>query len=156
MELKTKRLRIISLSTEQMALLAEGQDKLDSALGLVPCGVMRDEHIRKAFAEMYKLCDDHPKDFLWYTNRQIVLKAENKSVGGIGFKLSGEDGEGLLYEKEKPASSWMAIYIILGMSTGMSIGTAIGNTAIGMCLGMSFGIAVGTVLDALDKKNRKK
>jgi RimJ/RimL family protein N-acetyltransferase len=202
-----------------MTFLLDGQDKLDSILGLVPCGVIHDEHIREALREMYELCAEHPGDYLWHTNWQIILKAENISIGSIGFKgppnaghgaevgyginkayqnkgfatealtaminwafsqqnvyyiqahtEAGNDpskkvlekcgfklsGEGLLYEKEKAASAWMAVYMCIGMSTGMSIGAAMGNISIGMCLGMSMGIAVGTALDAQDKKNRKR
>lgn len=86
MELKTKRLRIVPLNIEQMALLCEGQDKLEAALSLALSGAGQDEHLKAAFEEMYRLCLEHPNDYLWYTNWQIILIDENKSIGSIGFR----------------------------------------------------------------------
>ena len=221
MELKTKRLRVVPLNIEQMALLCEGQDKLEEALGLAPSGVRQDEHLKAAFQEMYRLCLEHQNDYLWYTNWQIILIDENKSIGSIGFKgvvnekheveigygideayqnrgfatealkelckwafsksvyyiqaqaepgdepskkvlgkcgfkQVGEGNEGLLYELEKPESTWMTIYMCLGLSIGLCFGTALKNIAIGMCIGLSVGVALGAALDAEDKKKRKR
>jgi RimJ/RimL family protein N-acetyltransferase len=86
MKLKTKKLRIIPLTTEQLKILLEGQDKLDSALGLKPCGVPLDEHMLNAVREMYELCVGNPKEYLWYTDWLIILKDENIAIGSIGFR----------------------------------------------------------------------
>jgi [ribosomal protein S5]-alanine N-acetyltransferase len=91
MELRTKRLRIIPLNIEQMALLCEGQDELEAALGLTPGGAEQDNHLKEAFSEMYQLCKEHPKEYLWYTNWQIILMDENKSIGSIGFKNAANE-----------------------------------------------------------------
>lgn len=91
MELKTKRLRIVPLDVQQMALLCEGQDKLNAALGLTPNNAAEDEHLKAAYREMYRQCCEHPKEVLWYTNWQIVAKDENKSIGSIGFRGTAND-----------------------------------------------------------------
>ncbi|MFA6308840.1 MAG: GNAT family N-acetyltransferase [Clostridia bacterium] len=91
MELKTKRLRIVSLNIEQMAQLCEGQNKLNDSLGLVPGNVAQDEHLQDAFREMHQQCCEHLKDYLWHTNWQIVLNEENKSIGSIGFRGPSND-----------------------------------------------------------------
>ena len=91
MELKTKRLRIVPLNTEQMAVLCEGQDELNASLGLTQNNVAEDDHLKAAFHEMYQQCCEHPKDYLWYTNWQIILKDENKSIGSIGFRGMAND-----------------------------------------------------------------
>jgi len=220
MELKTKRLRILPLTTEQLEVLCEEQEKLNELLGLSQSNAEEDEHLKAAYREMYQKCCKFPGDHLWYTNWQIILKSENKSIGSIGFngapnskyevevgygiskqyqnqgyatealkaicdwafsqnayyiqaKIEPENkasekvldkcgfkqidngDEGLLFELEKPASSWIAIYMCLGMSVGLSIGIAMNNIAIGMCIGLSIGVALGAALDAEDKKKRK-
>lgn len=85
MELQTKRLKIIALATEQMKLLCEEQSELYKALGLSGGSTDGDEHLREAYREMYAQCLAHEADYLWYTNWQIVLKSENRSIGSIGF-----------------------------------------------------------------------
>jgi len=85
MELKTKRLRIVPLNIEQMALLCESQENLNAVLGLATNHAGQDEHLQAAYNEMYKNCQQHEKDYLWYTNWQIILKEENKSIGSVGF-----------------------------------------------------------------------
>lgn len=86
MELKTKSLRIVPLNIDRMALLCEGQDKLNHVLGLTENNIKNDEHLQTAYREMYQNCLSHENDYLWYTNWQIILKSENKSIGSIGFK----------------------------------------------------------------------
>jgi RimJ/RimL family protein N-acetyltransferase len=91
MELKTKRLRIVPLNTEQMAFLCEGQDRLNAALGLTPNNMVVDDHLKAAFHQMYQQCCNHSKDYLWYTSWQIILKDENKSIGSISFCGTAND-----------------------------------------------------------------
>lgn len=86
MELKTKRLRILPLTTEQMALLCGGQEKLEAALGLSPSRARQDEHRKAAFEEMHRLCLEHPDDYIWYTDWLIILIDENKPIGHMEFK----------------------------------------------------------------------
>lgn len=85
MELKTKRLRIVPLTTEQVGLLVIGQDVLEKSMGLTLSEEHRNYHLQSAFEEMHRNCIAHPKKYFWYTNWQIILKKENKSIGSIGF-----------------------------------------------------------------------
>lgn len=85
MVIKTKRLKIIPLTTEQVGLLVIGQDVLEKSMGLALSESHRDYHLQTAFEEMYRQCTEHPKRYFWYTNWQIILKSENKSIGSIGF-----------------------------------------------------------------------
>lgn len=220
LEIKTKKLRIVPLSIEQMAILCESQEKLDLELKLTPCNIVPDEHMKAAYKEMYTLCLEHPKEYLWYTNWLIILKDENKAIGSIGFKGPvndkfeveigygidepyqnhgyatevtklmcdwafsqnvyyvqaqaepdneaskkvlnknkfkhiGNGNEGLSYELEKPKTSWISIYMCLGLSIGLCFGTAFDNLAMGMCIGIALGISLGSSLDVADKKKRK-
>jgi len=85
MELKTKRLRIIPLTTEQFKLLIDGIDKLDASLGLSPCNTPLEEHTQSAMEGLYKLCIENPEKQIWYTNWQIIYKKENKAIGSACF-----------------------------------------------------------------------
>ncbi len=81
MELKTKRLRLVPLSAEQMALLCEGRDKQNKAMSL-----SSDEgNLHAKYCELHRQCRAHPENMLWYTCWQITLKNETKSIGIIGF-----------------------------------------------------------------------
>lgn len=66
-----------------------------------------------------------------------------------------EEGQ-TLWELEKPASMWMAIFMCLGMGCGGAIGSASDNYSMGMVLGMSIGLAIGSALDAQDRTQRKR
>jgi len=72
----------------------------------------------------------------------------------LGFRACGLGAEGPRFEKEKPASGWLAIYMCLGMSVGMCFGVSTANTALGMCLGTCFGMMIGAAMDAAEKKKR--
>jgi len=70
-------------------------------------------------------------------------------------RVDGADAGESLWEKEKPASSWMAVYMCLGLSIGLSLGTTVfDNSGTGLALGLSIGLALGISLDANDKKKR--
>ncbi|SDN76462.1 Protein N-acetyltransferase, RimJ/RimL family [Acetanaerobacterium elongatum] len=71
-QLKTKRLRIVPLTTEQ--------------LGEYIKKPQADEHMAQALNEMYNGCVEHPKDWLWYTNWLIYLNSDNTPIGSLGFK----------------------------------------------------------------------
>lgn len=66
-----------------------------------------------------------------------------------------EDGQ-TLWEVEKPASAWMAIYMYIGLGCGGAIGSASDNYSLGMVLGLSVGLAIGSALDAQDRAHRKR
>lgn len=91
MELKTKCLRIISLNIDQLALLCDGQSKVNTALGLTSYKTNRNEDLQAAYREMYQNCLSYPKEHLWYTNWQIFLKDKNISIGSIGFLGTAND-----------------------------------------------------------------
>lgn len=46
----------------------------------------KDGDLKTAYGEMLDGVSTHKNNFLWYTYWQIVLKSENKEIGGICFK----------------------------------------------------------------------
>ncbi len=74
----------------------------------------------------------------------------------LGFVPAGEGEEGPRFEKVRPETQWMPIYMCIGMSVGLCFGTALDNLALGMCLGVGAGAAVGSALDFTLKKQRAR
>lgn len=93
---------------------------------------------------------------VYYVEAQTELE-NTASIGlleKLEFKLTGPSEEGIGYELEKPKSSWVAVYMCLGLAVGMSIGLSLDNMSLGMCLGLAFGVGIGACLDSVDRKAR--
>jgi ribosomal-protein-alanine N-acetyltransferase len=76
--LKTKRLRLVPMTTEQLGeLLAQPQP---------------DPHFAAALREMHDACLAHPDDRLWYTNWQIYLRTDGTCIGSLCFKGGPKSG----------------------------------------------------------------
>ena len=93
MEIKTKRLRLVPLDAAQMELFCLGQEKLDDAMKLAESKTVRDEHLDEAYAQMREACAQNPRTYFWYTNWQIILKEENRSIGSLCF-MGEPDADG--------------------------------------------------------------
>ena len=74
----------------------------------------------------------------------------------LGFKHYGEGVEGPRFEKEKPVSNWLMIYLPLGLAVGVSLGAASANTGLYTGIGMCIGTALGIALDAQEKAALEK
>jgi hypothetical protein len=86
---------------------------------------------------------------------EAVNAASQRVMEKRGFKRVGEGKEGILWEKEKPASAWMSVYLCIGLSVGLSLGLTMDQMATGMCIGLAIGVALGVSLDEQDKKKRR-
>ena len=82
------------------------------------------------------------------TSQRVLQKA--------GFVQNGEGAEGPRFEKEKPETHWMLIYLALGMSVGAAFSASSGGVGLGISIGMCIGLALGVALDAQEKKEREK
>lgn len=82
-------------------------------------------------------------------------KASQRILEKLGFVPDGEGAEGPRFVKESYTTSWMSIYMCLGISVGMSIGVAMKNVGIGMCLGIAIGVGIGAMMDSNAKKQRE-
>ncbi len=84
--------------------------------------------------------------------------ASNHILKKIGFyriesPVAGQER----WELERPASSWIAVYMSIGLAIGLALGENFyGNMILGMILGMSAGIALGAVMDSHDRAARKR
>lgn len=71
------------------------------------------------------------------------------------FTPAGQGAEGPRFRREKPETSWMSVYMCLGLSIGLSLGSANDNMAVGMSLGMGVGVCIGMLMDSQEKKHRQ-
>ena len=72
----------------------------------------------------------------------------------LEFKPAGDGAEGPRFERERPASSWLALCMCFGLSLGLAFGNLWESQPIGMSMGMCMGVALGAMLDSNDKKKR--
>lgn len=95
--LTSPRLQLFPLNGEQLAWLSESRLTLHQNLGLVEEDLELEEMFRNEIAEALNFwlngVQEHPDGWPWYTNWEIVLAEEKRSIGGIGFTgLPDESG----------------------------------------------------------------
>lgn len=84
-------------------------------------------------------------------------KASQRVLEKAGFVPLDEVGqEGPRFALSKPETSWLAVYMCLGLSIGMSLGSSSGNSSLGLSLGIAVGACLGAALDAAERKQRQK
>lgn len=93
-ELHTERLRLISLSLDQLRWLVHAPRLLEAELG---CAVSREivsPAVRSAIGiKLARMKQAEEADHPWYTYWLVILQAEDRGVGLVGFK-SGLDRHG--------------------------------------------------------------
>lgn len=61
------------------------------------------------------------------------------------------------WELERPASTWMSVYMCFGLAIGIAFGqTLFNNIGIGLAIGLGTGLALGSGLDSQDRAARKR
>jgi len=85
-ELETERLRLIPLDAKNLRLSLDRPQQLEQSLGLQVSDAAMDADMRAAVQQMLAGVLEDPENWPWYTNWQIVLKAETRIVGGVCFK----------------------------------------------------------------------
>lgn len=84
-------------------------------------------------------------------------KASQRVLEKAGFVPLDKVGqEGPRFALSKPATSWLAVYMCLGLSIGMSLGASSGNSSLGLSLGIAVGTCLGAALDAAERKHRNQ
>lgn len=84
-ELFTERLRLIQLDYAHFALLLDGVERLERALGLVPSGAELDRRTRVALEDLYSWMERAPEHAQWFACWQIVLQKASLLLGSFCF-----------------------------------------------------------------------
>ena len=93
-KLESDRLIIIALDLENFKLYIENTAALEKNLGVKVTGRELSSEMKEIFKKPYQKALNDKKNYLWYTNWQIILKEENRIIGGITFKgLPNSNGE---------------------------------------------------------------
>jgi len=95
--LETVRLSLVALDLKHLRLLRHERSMMEQSMGLVPHTIQMSADMAHEFKQAIDFwllnVESHPKQYAWYTNWEIILREENRSIGGIG--LSGEpDSDG--------------------------------------------------------------
>lgn len=87
--IKTSRLRLIPLDATMLTALEIGRPQLEEALGLQSSGLQLSSGMAEEIADALEFWREftrtQPDHFYWGTNWEIVLEAENRTIGGIGM-----------------------------------------------------------------------
>ncbi len=98
--LETTRLKLVPLTHTQMILYKNDPELLAQSLNIRYLNRQNDpgtaEDLREAIDFWITQTKKNPDNFEWFTTWEIILKAENVAVGGIGFSgLPNEEGKSM-------------------------------------------------------------
>lgn len=97
--IKTQRLKLIPLTNKLLRLYKADRALMERSLSLQPSSMKIDplykSEVEDALTHYWiPKTLEHPEDYQWFTNWEIVLKSSNTSIGGIGFLgPPGQNGE---------------------------------------------------------------
>lgn len=86
MAVETERLKLIPLSVEGMQLLLDDYQGLEKALGLSQTGQTLARRLRPVISHNISFVKNAPEYHIWYTYWIMLLKSEQRIIGGCGFK----------------------------------------------------------------------
>ncbi|TAE00272.1 MAG: N-acetyltransferase [Bacteroidetes bacterium] len=94
----SKRLKLVPLSHQELQILQESRFDLEISKGWnISEQIIEPDYLKElegAFPFWIEQTAANPKDYLWFTAWEIILTAENLSIGGIGLMgLPNEAGE---------------------------------------------------------------
>lgn len=100
-QIQSERLILMALSCEEVAILAESRNKLESFLGLNLSNLQLNaddsflEELSTAISEyILPMVKANPNHYQWFTHWLIVNKQDNTAIGGIGCNgLPDENGQ---------------------------------------------------------------
>ena len=84
--LETEKLKLIPLNVHNLRYSIEDRRKMERNLGVKITDTELEEPVKKAMRTSLKMVLESKKDYLWFTSWEIVLKKENRIIGGLCFK----------------------------------------------------------------------
>ena len=84
--LETEKLKLIPLNVHNLRYLIEDRRKMERNLGVKITDTELEKPVKKAMRTSLQKVIENKEDYLWYTNWVIVLKKENRIIGGLCFK----------------------------------------------------------------------
>jgi len=84
--LETNKLKLIPLDAHNLRYSIEDRRKMERNLGVKITDTELEEPVKEVMRTSLKMVLENKKDYLWFTNWEIVLKKENRIIGGLCFK----------------------------------------------------------------------
>ena len=84
--LDTEKLKLIPLDAQNLRWSIEDRRKMEKNLEVKITDTELEEPVKKAMRTSLKMVLENKKDYLWFTSWEIVLKKENRIIGGLCFK----------------------------------------------------------------------
>jgi len=84
--LETEKLKLIPLDVHNLRYSIEDRRKMERNLGVKITDTELEKPVKKAMRTSLQKVIENKEDYLWYTNWVIVLKKENRIIGGLCFK----------------------------------------------------------------------
>ncbi len=84
--LETEKLKLILLDIQNLRYSIEDRQKMERNLGVKITDTELEEPVKTAMRTSLKMVLENKKDYLWFTSWEIVLKKENRIIGGLCFK----------------------------------------------------------------------
>lgn len=91
MAVETERLKLIPLSLEGMQLLLDDYQGLEMRLNLPQTDQTLARRLRPVIAHNISFVRNDPESHIWYTYWVMLLKSEQRLIGGCGFKGPADD-----------------------------------------------------------------
>lgn len=152
----------ISIKDEKWIQIGTASFEGPKSLGTIPIRLaLGKQYQNKGYGtKAYKLLVDFAFGFKNIYEVQAVTEADNdKCVYALeksGFVRRSKEGKKETYSIIKPASTWMGLYLYIGIIIGLTIGIVVNAMWIGMVIGLAIGFVIGTVLDNEEKKERER
>lgn len=89
--LETERLKLIPLDIQNFKWSIEDRRKMERNLGVEITDTELEEPVKEAMRTSLKMVLENKKDYLWFTSWEIILKKENRIIGGLCFKGSPDE-----------------------------------------------------------------
>jgi len=84
--LETKKLKLIPLDVHNLRYSIKDRQKMERNLGVKITNTELEEPVKTTMRTSLKMVLENKKDYLWFTSWEIVLKKENRIIGGLCFK----------------------------------------------------------------------
>ena len=92
--IQTSRLILKPLNADELLLAVNSPDELDKHLNLnIRYSHAPEGHIRKALEYRRKMVMEHPAEYMWYSEWELIEAAESRIIGGIMLMPERKDGE---------------------------------------------------------------
>lgn len=134
----------------------------EKANGTIPISVeLMTEYQNKGYGtQVYKLMVDFAFGYRNIYEISAQTDRDNdKCVYALekaGFVYRGREERIVNYSIIKPKTTWLGLYLYIGLICGMILGIVIGALWIGLIIGIVIGVVMGGIMESEAKKAREK